>query len=221
MRGKDETHSRNAAELREREALRDVNERKKHGRWMGNRLAKQTGRGRRRRRGVEGEQRGTVETEGRTKYILRLSLSVRATRLAVATRRSIDVPRRRSSRSLRLAFSISLHHPSCPPSRRLRYIREGGIIEIARRRLHQTKGEGYVGSAGFSPRTSGYRSATPLCSFPLPSREPLPLLLSTGSVCSRLTVPVSFSLAVIGSTEEREGHALSEICRPIDDTLQG
>lgn len=57
-------------------------EEEEHGRWKRNKLQKQIG----------GERRGvgeTVETEERS--ILRLSLSVRTTRLAVATRRSIDV----------------------------------------------------------------------------------------------------------------------------------
>lgn len=64
--------------------------------------------------------------------------------LAVATRRSIDVPRRRPL-SLSLAHSLVL--PSCLPIRHLCYIREGGIIEIARRR-GAPDGEGNVGSAG-------------------------------------------------------------------------
>lgn len=152
------------------ERKRDITWRKRekeHGRWKGNRLAKQTGRGR-------GTQRGTVETEGRTRYILlRLSLSVRATRLAVATRRSIDAPRRRSSLSLSLAI------PSCLPTGvSVTYAR----VELLRSRaagVHTRRGR-ERGVSG-DPRTSGYRSATPLCArflFPLVNPPPL----STGSV---------------------------------------
>lgn len=148
------------------EALRDVNERKNAaGGW-------EIGwRGDRKREGLEGKRSRRKEERS----ILRLSLSVRATRLAVATRRSINVPRRRSSRSLPLPFTGPATLPLpvsllAAPTASPLHIREGGIIEIARRR-GAPDGEGNVGSAGV-PRTSGYRSATPLCPHLLPSREP-------------------------------------------------
>lgn len=141
---KDETHRRNATELREREALRDVNERKNTaGGWeIGWRSRQQ---------GWKGGQRGTVETEGRTKYTTTFAFCARD------AARGRDAPINRcaatsvvalssSSSSTLVAFTISLH-PFLPPRRRLRYIREGGIIEIARRRVHQTgKGRERVGS---------------------------------------------------------------------------
>lgn len=182
---------------------------------MGNRLA---------RRQKERETRGeTVETEGRS--ILRLSLSMRATRLAVATRRSIDVPRRRS-----LFLSLSpLHRPrhaSSPVSLLAAltasplHIREGRIIEIARRR-GVPDGEGNVGSAGI-PRTSGYRSATILCPHLLPSHEPLPPPpLSIGSVLLSITIFVLFSLASLSKVWKKvKDNELVETFRLIDDTLQ-
>lgn len=95
-----------------------------------------------------GKRRGSRDSEERS--ILRLSLSVRATRLAVATHRSIDVATSvvaHALSSLSHPFCLPLPiYPSSLPPARLRYVREGGIIEIARRRVQQTRKEGSTGT---------------------------------------------------------------------------
>lgn len=97
---KDETHRRNATELREREALRDVNERKNTaGGWeIGWRSRQQ---------GWKGGQRGTVETEGRTKYTTTFAFCARD------AARGRDAPINRCAATSVVALSSS---SSPPPS---------------------------------------------------------------------------------------------------------
>lgn len=119
-----------------------------------------------------GRSRRGSSRDSEERSTLRLSLSMRARR-AVRGRnapinRRRDVGRRIFSLALLLVI-LSLSFLASP--RRHRCVREGGIIEIARRRVQQTR----KGKTSGDLSTSSYRSATPLRAFPpFPHDPPLP-----------------------------------------------